>query len=212
MLGRAETQEEFTEQLKALRDRAGGDVLWPVERLAHLSLDKPWPTFGSVPREDLVRIERWFVIGPFPYEWASLERVLRGLHATPVEVGLFASSFRRIVKAAPVRVPDVATALVVVAVLTVIGLSAAAVLQSGSESWIAKTLTALGALVASVIIWGVGVALTVPNPGRHSPYADWSPTLVMFGSPPALAAAVIIPFATGTDRWGRWFADLIGLL
>ncbi|MFF3087672.1 hypothetical protein ACFVRB_21860 [Streptomyces nojiriensis] len=212
LLGYADTQEEFTAQLKALRARAGGDVLWSTERLAHLSQNKPWPAPGSTPRADLVRMERWFTLGIFPGNWIHLERVLRGMHATTEEIGNFAVSHHRIVKASPARPADVVAAGLTLTGLTVIGLIAAAVFQN-NMSGLAKTLTALGALLVSFIIWAVAANVTIPDPDlQDSPKRAWPADLATLGSPFILLAAVIVPLATGTNRWGHWLANLIGLL
>ncbi|MFJ5812134.1 hypothetical protein [Streptomyces sp. NPDC093093] len=143
VLGHADSQEEFTAQLRALRARAGGDVLWSIERLARLNRDTSTPVFGSPPRADLVRMERWFTLGIFPNDWIHLERVLRGLHATTEEIGNFANSQHRIVKASPARPADVVAAGLTLTGLTVIGLVTAAVFHNDA-SGLAKTLTALG--------------------------------------------------------------------
>ncbi|MGW6973754.1 hypothetical protein [Streptomyces sp. NPDC054952] len=212
VLGYADTQEEFTAQLKALRARAGGDVLWSIERLARLNRDTSTPVFGSPPRADLVRMERWFTLGIFPNDWIHLERVLRGLHATTEEIGNFANSQHRIVKASPARPADVVTAGLTVTGLTAIGLVTAAVFQN-DVSGLAKTLTALGALLVSYIIWAVAANVTIPDPDQQdSPKRAWPADLATLASPFILLAAVIVPLATGTDRWGHWLADLIGLL
>ncbi|WP_405435050.1 hypothetical protein OG373_41110 [Streptomyces avidinii] len=212
-LGHADTQEEFTAQLKALRARAGGDVLWSIERLAHLSRDKPWPAPGSSPRADLVRMERWFTLGIFPVDWLRLERVLRGMHATTDEIGNFANSHHRIVKASPARPADVVTAGLTLTGLTAIGLGTAAVFQNG-VSGLAKTLTALGALLVSFLIWSAAANVTIPDPDQQdSPKRAWPTLLATVGGPLILLTAVIVPLATGTTNpWGHWLADLIGLL
>ncbi|MFF3624471.1 hypothetical protein [Streptomyces sp. NPDC002467] len=209
LLGRADTTEQLTAQLQALHARAGGTEAWPVDRLVGLSPSRP---YGGPTREDRLLMARWFTMGEYPQDWRRLEPVLRGLGATSLEVKTFATSYLRIQKGHPTRTSHVIAAVLTLAAVAVIWLGATAVLQSDTESWIAKTLTVLGALTASAIVWGTGVTLTLPKPDEPSLYREWPAGLVIFFAPVTLAAAVIVPFATGTNTWGHWIAALIGLL
>ncbi|MFJ4767523.1 hypothetical protein ACIP88_00185 [Streptomyces uncialis] len=224
-LGHATTRSEFSAELKKLRLRAGGRTLWPVDRLARVSRGEPWPMHDDAPREDRVLMAWWFDASAFPDNWKRLERVLRALGASPIEVGSFYTSFYRPevrregeqVRSArnasrPAKVAEAMRAVLVLAAVAVIGVCATAVLQADTESWVAKSLTALVALAAAAIIWAAGLFLT-PTP--HAPEAPHvgGPVVAMFlGGPVVLTAAVILPFITGTDAWGHWAADLIGLL
>ncbi|WP_328923211.1 hypothetical protein OG429_40195 (plasmid) [Streptomyces sp. NBC_00190] len=210
LLGRADTKEQFTGQLRALRARAGGKRVWPAEKLAGLSPSRPYG--NSSTQEDTALMDRWFANGEFPHDWRRLRPVLRGLGATSLEVKTFAASYDRIGKGRTARTSDVMTAVLVLAAMAVIYLGATAVLQSDTESGTSKTLTALGALLASAIIGGTGATLIAPNPDKPSPHAEWPYTLIFCCAPITLIASVIVPFATGTDTWGHWIADLLGLL
>ncbi|MFE2246655.1 hypothetical protein [Streptomyces lavendulae] len=209
LLGRADTKEQFAVQLRKLHARAGGKTVWPAERLVRLSPSRP---YGNPTPEDHALMDRWFTMGDFQDDWRRLRPVLLGLGATSLEVKTFSASYDRILKGRQVRMRDVVTAVLVLAAVAMVGLSATAVLQSGTESWMAKTLTALGALVAAVIIWVTGTALAVPERNEAHPHAEWPGILLFAGAPLTLAATVIVPFTTGDDTWGHWFADLLGLL
>ncbi|MFF9011024.1 hypothetical protein ACF087_35265 [Streptomyces goshikiensis] len=209
LLGRADSREEFSAQLQALHTRAGGTEVWPVDRLAALSPSRP---YGGPTREDRLLMSRWFTMGEYPQDWRRLEPVLRGLGATSLEVKTFAASYARIRETRPTRVSHVMAVVLTLAAMAAIWLGATAVFQSNTESWIAKTLTVLGALAASAIIWGAGVSFTLPKPDEPALYKEWPADLIIFGAPATLLAAVIVPFVTGTNTWGHWLADLIGLL
>ncbi|WP_327281173.1 hypothetical protein [Streptomyces sp. NBC_01205] len=209
LLGRADTSEEFTAQLQALHARAGGTEVWPVDRLVGLSPSRP---YGGPTREDRVLMSRWFTMGEYPQDWRRLEPVLRGLGASSLEVKTFSASYARIRETRPTRASHVIAAVLTLAAVAVIWLGATAVLQSDTESWIAKTLTVLGALATSAIVWGTGVSSTLPKPDEPSLHKEWPADLVIFFAPATLLVAIIVPFATGTNAWGHWIADLTGLL
>ncbi|WP_179894335.1 helix-turn-helix transcriptional regulator [Streptomyces sp. or20] len=224
VLGHATTQKAFSAELKKLRAWAGGDVLWSVERMARVSRGKPWPMHGDPPREDRVLMARWFDLGTFPDNWKLLEPVIRALGASPTEVSAFHASFHQhgikrekaqadhTAKVYPVRAPtasDVMEAVLLLAAITMIGLGTTAVLQSDTESGIAKTLTVVGALTASLVIWVTGLIRALPPNAPHAAGPRFS---ILIGSPLALATSVILPFVTGSNEWGHWTAGLIGLL
>ncbi|MEV3896554.1 hypothetical protein [Streptomyces anulatus] len=100
-------------------------------------------------------------------------------------------------------------AVLLLAAITMIGLGTTAVLQSDTESGIAKTLTVVGALTASLVIWVTGLIRALPPNAPHAAGPRFS---ILIGSPLALATSVILPFVTGSNEWGHWTAGLIGLL
>ncbi|MFE2553635.1 hypothetical protein ACFXGI_34645 [Streptomyces sp. NPDC059355] len=200
-LGHAGTDWQFIEQLQKLYARAGGDEASPHKRPPTSKNPYGGPIWDG---RRYVRLTRY----RDRLKWRHIEPLLCALGANAYEVQIFKASFDRLRRA---RMLGVVKAATVLAAVAVIGLGTTAVLQNGSESWISKTVTALVGLLAAVITYYNGYGLTDREAGSAA--AGLEPSeLILFGGPIVLTAAVIVPFATGTDRWGHWFADLIGLL
>ncbi|MBT2546390.1 hypothetical protein J7E99_38450 [Streptomyces sp. ISL-44] len=63
-------------------------------------------------------------------------------------------------------------------------------------------------LVAQGLSWVAGVLVMIR---KHSGSQNPDITLLM-GGPLALVVGLVVPWAAGTDAWGRWLADAVGLL
>lgn len=202
LLGTADTREELFREMQALRGRAGGRHRWTAERLASAS-----------PGLDPKYAAQWFDEGKLPHLYVrDWKRILRALGATAEEVNAFHASFKWITRPAPskpIHRRGAAAAALVLGVVCLIWLTATGVFDTSGPSWIAKSLTALGALVASLVVWAVGIFATAATDEEHSS-APFS--CLLFAAPLAAIACIVIPLTTDLGFGGHWLADLCGLL
>ncbi|WUW26970.1 helix-turn-helix domain-containing protein (plasmid) [Streptomyces sp. NBC_01463] len=205
LLGTADTREELFREMQALRERAGGRHRWTAERLASAS-----------PGLDPKYAARWFDEGKLPHLYVrDWKRILRALGATAEEVNAFHASFKWITRPAP-RAPrkpihrgEAAIAALALGAVCLIWVTAAGVFDTSGPSWIAKSLTALGALVTSLVVWAVGVFAIASTDEQHS---DAHFSCLLFAAPLAAIACIVIPLTTDLGFGGHWLADLCGLL
>lgn len=108
---------------------------------------------------------------------------------------------------------DQAVALAVGLLIAVVAAGYMAALQADPGPSVVRMVVfgVLGLLVA-VLAFAVGMVSTVPTKEQIATRSDLPALLLLVGSPLALLAGLIVPPLAGSDVYGHWLADLVGLL
>ncbi|MFE4612679.1 hypothetical protein ACFRK5_30730 [Streptomyces niveus] len=152
-----------------------------------------------------------------PYDY-QLRKLMSALDVTQEEATAFRSARSGLAAAHPKfmpssrhRVRDWIAAFLVFAVISTLAAAYTAAVQADPGPSILLLLgTAVAGLILSVVVWAAGAVIVLstddPTVSEKAKFAT------AFGLVGGLPAGLVLPWTFGTDAWGRWLADSVGLL
>ncbi|WP_399554292.1 hypothetical protein [Streptomyces anulatus] len=212
-LATVRTSQEFGAQLWALCSRQawqGRQMVLAAHHRGRIS------STGQLTEKERLLAKEWLdgTLLPYGHELAG---ILRASDVTPEEARAFRDALSRVEAGHPKlmpqshhRVRDWTAIGLGVAVISTLGTTyMAAVKADPGPSVLLLLGAAVAGLICSAAFWVAGIFISLD---ADSTVKDTAIVVAIVGVPLALPAGLIIPWIPGTDAWGRYLAENIGLL